>query len=134
MLSNDAPILVVDDDVTLQQSVQKILNDAGYSNVVLASDGSEALGLIETAKKANEVFKIIFLDWDMPKMDGLTFLKICRGDLGLRDVAIIMVTSFTDQKKLILALGSGATTFMTKPISAEAILGKVQQIANWLDA
>ncbi|MDD3371975.1 MAG: hypothetical protein PHE27_09150, partial [Alphaproteobacteria bacterium] len=61
-------------------------------------------------------------------------LKICRGDLALKDVAIIMITAFTDQKSLILALGNGATTFMKKPVSGEAIMNKVEQIANWIDA
>ena len=134
MLSLDAPILLVDDDVVMQQSTQKILADAGYTNIVVANDGMEALDLIKAAIKGDCMFRIIFLDWDMPKMDGITFLKICRGDLGLRDVAIIMVTTFTDQKRLILALGSGATTFMTKPVPPEAILRKVEQISNWIDA
>lgn len=134
MLSLDAPILLVDDDVAMLQSTQKSLNDAGYTNIHVAVDGKEGLEKIHAALKADSMYKIILLDWNMPEMDGLAFLKICRGDLALKDVAIIMVTSFTDQKSLILALGSGATTFMTKPVSGEAILRKVEQIANWIDA
>lgn len=134
MASLDVPILIVDDDIVMKQSAQKALNGAGYVNVDMVGDGKEALGKIETALAEKNMYKIIFLDWNMPEMDGLAFLKICRTELALKDVAIIMITSFTDQKKLILALGCGATTFMTKPISPEAIVRKVDQIANWIDA
>jgi CheY-like chemotaxis protein len=134
MLSMDAPILLVDDDVVAQQFIRKTLNNGGYTNIHIANNGKEALEKIEAVRKTKQMYKIIFLDWNMPEMDGLAFLKVCRNELALKDVAIIMVTSFTDQKSLILALGSGATTFMTKPVSSEAILRKVEQIANWVDA
>jgi CheY-like chemotaxis protein len=134
MLSYGAPILLVDDSPAIQQSVQKTLNGAGYANIHLASDGKEALDKIKAATAADQMYKIIFLDWKMPEMDGLEFLKICRGDLNLKDVAIIMLTSVTDQKSLILAMGSGATSFMTKPVSPEAILKKVEQVGNWIEA
>lgn len=134
MLPVDMPILIVDDDIALKQSAQNALSGAGYKNVHMASNGKEALQKIETALAEKNMYKIIFLDWNMPEMDGLAFLKICRAELVLKDVAIIMITSFTDQKSLILALGSGATTFMTKPISSEAFVRKVDQIANWINA
>jgi two-component system chemotaxis response regulator CheY len=133
MLPLDAPLLLVDDDVVMQRSMEKILSDAGYTNLHIADNGKVALDMIKAAMAADQVYKIIFLDWNMPEMDGLAFLKICRGELALKNVAIIMVTAFTDQKSLILALGSGATTYMTKPVSAESILRKVEQIGNWID-
>ena len=134
MLSLDAPLLLVDDDVAMQRSTEKALNSAGYTNIHVADNGKIALEKIKAAIEAGQMYKIIFLDWNMPEMDGLEFLKICRGELCLKEVAIIMITAFSDQKSLILALGSGATTFMTKPVEAEAILAKVEQIANWIDA
>jgi two-component system, chemotaxis family, chemotaxis protein CheY len=134
MLSPNAPILVVDDDVAMQQTTTKTLNEAGYSNVRIANNGKEALEIIKAVVSTKDMFKIIILDWNMPEMDGLSFLKICRGDLALKDIAIIMVTAFTDQKNLILALGSGATTFMPKPVSPETLLRKIEQIGNWIDA
>jgi two-component system, chemotaxis family, chemotaxis protein CheY len=134
MLSHDAPILLVDDSMAIRQTVQKALNSAGYTNIDVASNGNEALDKIKDAITANQLYKIIFLDWKMPDMDGLAFLKICRSDLNLKDVAIIMLTAVTDQKSLILAMGSGATSFMIKPTSAEAILKKVEQVGNWIEA
>jgi len=134
MLAQDTPILLVDDDVAHQKSLQKILTDGGYKNIHIASGGEEALNKIKAVINTNDMYKIILLDWNMPGMDGLSFLKICRGELGLKDAAIIMVTSFSDQKSLILALGSGATTYMTKPITNDALLRKIEQISNWINA
>lgn len=134
MSRSDFPILIIDDDPTIRQSTREVLSEAGYDNIQEAGDGKEALEMIRAARAKKEMYKIIFLDWNMPQMDGLSFLKVCRGDLALKDVAIIMITSFTDQKSLILALGNGATTFMTKPVSSEAILRKVEQIAKWIDS
>jgi two-component system chemotaxis response regulator CheY len=134
MLPTDVPFLLVDDDVVMQTTTTKVLNNAGYTNIQVANNGKEALDKIKTVVKTKDMFKIILLDWNMPEMDGLSFLKICRADLCIKGVAIIMITSFTDQKSLILALGNGATTFMTKPVSGETLLKKIEQIGNWIDA
>ncbi|MDD3030175.1 MAG: response regulator [Alphaproteobacteria bacterium] len=133
MLSLNAPILVVDDDLSTQTSIEGFLKEAGYSNVHTASNGKNALDKIQEILEQGTMFKIILLDWDMPEMDGLTFLKACRGDLGLKDVTIIMISAFTNQKNLILALGCGADTFIPKPISGEALLRKIEQMAHWID-
>ncbi len=133
MLSSDSAMLVVDDDFSAQQNIQEILNDAGYKHVHVANDGKQGIEKVRAAEASGGMYKIVFLDWDMPEMDGLTFLKICRGEYGLKDVAIIMVTNYTDQKSLMLALGCGATTFMKKPISTEALLHKIEHISNWID-
>ncbi|MFA5041238.1 MAG: response regulator [Bdellovibrionales bacterium] len=134
MLSSDTPLLLVDDDVAMRDSTVKLLSEAGYKNIHVANNGKEALEKIKAVVKTDNMYKIIMLDWNMPEMDGLSFLKVCRGDLALKDVAIIMMTSNTDQKSLILALGSGATTFLPKPVSAETLLRKVEQIGNWINA
>lgn len=134
MLSLDAPILLVDDSLAMQRSVLNTLGGAGYTNIHLASNGKDALAIIQEAIAAGKMFKIIFLDWMMPEMDGLALLKICRNDLNLKDVIIIMMTAVSDQKSLILAMGSGASSFLTKPIADETILKKIEQVGNWLDA
>ncbi len=134
MLSMNARILLVDDSIAMRQTVCNALHAAGYTNVDIAGDGKEATTKIKDAITNQDMYKIIFLDWNMPEMDGLSFLKLCRGELGLKDVAIIMLTAVADQKSLVEALGAGATSYMTKPVPVEAILRKVEQVGAWIDA
>ena len=132
MLQKDSPILLVDDSMAMRQTVKNILSLNGYTNVHVASNGKEALAKIKSAFENSQMYKVIFLDWNMPEMDGMEFLKICRGDLDLKEVAIIMLTAVSDQKSVITALGSGATSYITKPVSAETVLKKIEQISGWL--
>ncbi len=69
----------------------------------------------------------------MPEMDGLTFTKICRNDLDLHDLALIMLTAVSDQKSILTALRSGASFYITKPVSAEAVLKKLEQVGEWYE-
>jgi two-component system chemotaxis response regulator CheY len=134
MMQKESPILLVDDSMAMRHTVKNILTSAGYTNIQVASDGKEALAKIKEATDHNQMFKVIFLDWNMPEMDGLEFLKICRGELAIKDTAIIMLTAVSDQKSVVLALGSGATSYITKPVSAETIIKKIEQIGNWFAA
>jgi two-component system chemotaxis response regulator CheY len=133
MMPKDSSILLVDDSMAMRQTVKSVLASSGYVNVHLASNGKEALAKIRGALDSRQMYKVIFLDWNMPEMDGLEFLKICRNDMELDDVAIIMLTAVSDQKSVVTALGAGATSYITKPVSAETIIKKLEQIGNWID-
>jgi two-component system chemotaxis response regulator CheY len=133
MLQKDVPILLVDDSMAMRQTVKNVLMTEGFSNVHVASNGKEALAKVKRSIEENLLYKIIFLDWNMPEMDGLEFLKTCRTDMGLKDIAIIMLTAVSDQKSVVQALGIGATSYITKPVSAETILKKLEQIGGWLE-
>jgi len=132
-MQKDSPILLVDDSMAMRQTVKNALISLGHLNVQVASNGKEALAKIRSAIEAQQMYEIIFLDWNMPEMDGLAFLKVCRGDLGLKDVAIIMLTAVSDQKSVVTALSSGATSYITKPVSVETISKKIEQVSTWMN-
>ncbi|MDR3450684.1 MAG: response regulator [Alphaproteobacteria bacterium] len=134
MLHKDSPILLVDDSVTMREMVKDVLVSDGYTNIQSAQDGKDALVKLKRALTMGEMYKVIFLDWNMPEMDGLSFLKICRGDLGLKDVAIVMLTAVSDQKNVVKALSNGATSYITKPVSAATLLKKLKQVSDWFMA
>lgn len=133
MISSDSSILLVDDSLAMRQTVKNILNAAGYRNIHIASDGKEALGRINTAAQHGEMFRVIFLDWNMPEMDGLEFLKACRADPRTKNVAIVMLTAVSDQKSVVTAMNSGATSYITKPVSSDTLLKKLGQVSVWLE-
>ncbi len=134
MLSKETPILLVDDSMAIRQIVKNVLVSAGYTNIQSAADGREALAKIKGNMENGTMYKVIFLDWNMPEMDGLEFLKICRSDLHLNDVAIVMLTAVSDQKSVVTALSNGATAYITKPVSSETVLKRLDQIGQWFES
>ena len=132
-MEKDAPILLVDDSMAMRHTIKSALTSLGYMNTHLASNGKEALMKIRDALEANQMYQLIFLDWNMPEMDGLTLLKICREELSLKDVAIIMLTAVSDQKSIVTALNRGANSYITKPVSVDTISKKIEQVSAWID-
>src|SRR6516162_11315749 len=107
-MEKDVPILLADDSMAMRQTIKSVLVGLGYSNIQAASNGVEALNKIRASVRVEQPFKMIFLDWNMPEMDGFHVLQVCRGDLGLHDTAIIMLTAFSDKKSIVKAMNAGA--------------------------
>lgn len=129
-MSATFPILVVDDSMPMRLTIQNMLTTAGYREIDLASNGKIAWQRVTDAVRDGKCrYKVIFLDWNMPEMDGITFLRLCRADPILSDVAIIMLTAISDKKSVIEALNSGATSYIIKPASADTVLKKLNQVA-----
>ena len=114
-------VLVVDDDVGLQETLEAVLGLGGYE-VELASDGAEALEKLSAQRPA-----VILLDWAMPAMDGPTFAAALR-ERGLHPgipILILTADGHASQK----AAQVGAEGYMTKPFEMQALLGEVARLA-----
>ncbi len=115
----DKVILVVDDSSTVRKFVAASLNMKGF-RVVTAGDGIEALECMPAEK-----FDLIILDLNMPDMDGFEFMRTLRETPAYREIPIIILSSMTDLKNKDLAMEMGATAFLEKPLSVEAIQREV---------
>lgn len=127
-MENDSPILVIDDSGAVRQTVKNTLISMGYPNVHTASNGLEALEKCRSHK-----YSVVFLDWTMPEMDGLQFLKVYRKELKIQDSAVVMITARSDKQDILTAVEAGATAYVAKPVSIETIKKKMKQAAEWLD-
>jgi two-component system chemotaxis response regulator CheY len=129
----DLSVLIVDDSVIVRQTVTNFLADLGYSNVQTANNGAEALKLAKDKLASGaDPFDVIFLDRNMPEMDGMTFIKTYRNELNLIETAIIMLTAYSDQNSIIEALEAGAASYIIKPVSTETIKKKMEVATEWL--
>ena len=126
-MQNNDGILVVDDSSIMRQTVKNALVAAGYTNVVVASNGVDAM-----EKCRAQTFKVIFLDWNMPEMDGISFLKAYRNDWSAQKTAIIMVTAVSNKADVLTALENGVTDYITKPVSPDTIVKKMKMVKEWL--
>ena len=113
-------ILVVDDSRIMRNIVKNTFAELKIPCEYLeAADGKTAFQLLETNK-----VNLVFLDWNMPEMDGLDFLKKARSMPDYKDLPIIMVTSEAARYNLVEALHCGATDYIVKPVDEKAF-GKI---------
>lgn len=113
--------LVIDDSRTMRRIISKILTDLGYQ-VLEAGDGQEALGVLEN----NSGVDLCCIDWNMPVMDGLTFVKKTREVDAWRDITLMMVTTESEHSQIVRALAAGAHEYVIKPFTPEAIAQKLE--------
>jgi two-component system chemotaxis response regulator CheY len=112
--------LVVDDSRAMRSILTRLLNGLGF-DVTQAGDGSEALSVLESGGRPD----VILVDWNMPVMDGLTFIKEVRAREELRDISLMMVTTESEQGQIVRALAAGAHEYVIKPFTDEVIAEKL---------
>ena len=111
-------VLVVDDSAVMRKIVIKALTEGGHTDVVEAGDGKDALSKIGDVD-------FILTDWNMPVMDGLTFVKEVR---KTKTTPIVMVTTEGGQKEVLEALKSGVNDYIVKPFTPAVLLGKLESV------
>ena len=117
-------VLVVDDSRIMRTIVKSYFSDLKIPcHYIEAVDGSEALEQLQK----NQV-NLIFLDWNMPKISGIDFLKHVRSIDKFKDLPIIMVTSEAAKYNVIEALKQGATDYIIKPINGKLFAEKMSKI------
>ncbi len=114
--------MVVDDSKIVRKVTQRILEALGYS-VVEAEDGKIAIDVFQQHNPS-----LIMLDWHMPVMNGLEFLKALRAMPGGTAPIVIFCTTETDIKNIQEAIVSGANEYVMKPFDEEIIKGKLAQL------
>ena len=113
--------LVVDDSRAMRRIVATILTSAGFE-VLQAGDGRAALDVLEEQPSPPE---LACVDWNMPVMDGLTFVTEVRKRREWRGVTLMMVTTESEQDRIVRALAAGAHEYLTKPFQPEDLLQKL---------
>jgi len=113
--------MVVDDSKAVRMILSRILRGVGYE-VCEAADGSEALARLS----AGECVSLILVDWNMPKVDGLAFVRCLRSDPLNAAVKVMMVTTETEVGQMVTALEAGANEYVMKPFTADIISDKLR--------
>ena len=117
-------IMIVDDSRIMRNTVKGVFTGiAANCKFVEAKDGEEALEMLEA-----ETIHLILLDWNMPKLSGIDFLKQVRAMEKYKDLPIIMVTSEAAKFNVIEALKNGAADYITKPINLELFKSKLAKL------
>lgn len=123
MFDSKMKILVVDDFPTMRRIVKNILKQLGFENIEEAEDGAQAYSKLKSGG-----FGFVISDWNMPNMDGLSFLKAVRSDPELKNTPFLMVTAEAEKNKVIEAIKSGVSNYIVKPFTAEILKEKMDRI------
>ncbi|MDP8205549.1 MAG: response regulator [Candidatus Electryonea clarkiae] len=116
-------ILLIDNDSVSRENVGSIL-DVISAEVLFADDGKTGLDILATVEGKID---LILLEWLLPGMNGLEFLKTIKNDDRYKDIPVIMLTAVSDKERMIQAVRSGACQYIRKPFTNEELLTKIIQ-------
>jgi two-component system chemotaxis response regulator CheY len=113
--------LVIDDSRAIRMLLRNTLRELGL-DVVEAGNGREAL---EQMERAGDV-ELVLVDWNMPEMNGLDFVRAVRARRAYDGARIMMVTTETEITQVALALDAGANEYLMKPFTKDVLVAKLR--------
>ena len=124
-MQNSKPILLVEDDDVDQIAMERAFKKLKITNqLVNTANGEEALEYLKT--ESNKKPCIILLDLNMPKMNGIEFLKILKADEALKKIPVVVMTTSRAEQDIVESFRLGAAGYIVKSIdykkSAETIM------------
>ncbi len=119
-----APVLVIDDSPSVRQLTRMMLERAGY-NVIEATDGEDAYEKLD-----GRPLGMILCDLAMPRMDGLSFLRLLRHHPRYRSTPLVVLSTETRQEQRTAARVAGAQAFIPKPVRPADLVDTVQRLCH----
>ena len=113
--------LIIDDSKTMRSILRRIVTELGFDTSE-AGNGQEALDQLEAGLAPD----ICLIDWNMPLMDGYTFVTRVRNDDRWKNVTLMMVTTESEHGQIVRALAAGAHEYVIKPFTPDAIIEKME--------
>jgi len=122
-MSQQRAVLIVDDDPFIRKLIRTTLEGVSAYELHEARDGEEA---VQTARREGP--RLVFLDIDMPRLDGIEACRQMRGVPAMRGAKIVMLTASADDGARSRSADAGADFFLTKPFSPLDLLRLVDEL------
>ena len=113
-------ILLIDDSKTMRNIQKSVLKQLGYTEIEEACDGQDALSKIGSFNP-----ELCLVDWNMPNMDGLTFVKKFRETD--KSTPLIMVTTEAEKARVIEAIKAGVNNYVVKPFTPDSLSQRITE-------
>jgi len=138
--SKTAVILLVEDDPDYQRLTQRALKTGGIPNeLFVVDDGEQALDYLyrrgEFADpKLSPRPDLILLDLNLPKLDGRAVLKTIKQDPELRRIAVVIVSTSSDERDVLLTYDLGVNSYVKKPLHMDGFVKAIEDLRYyWFD-
>ncbi|WP_207461874.1 SpoIIE family protein phosphatase [Azospirillum sp. SYSU D00513] len=113
-------LLVVEDDAFSQELIALYLRKAGFTDIVAATDGRQALDLAKASS-----FDLILLDLNLPRISGVDVLRRLTKEGHVADTPVVVISSLTNMEETVLCLDLGAEDYLPKPFNVRLLEGRV---------
>ena len=114
-------VMIVDDSVTMRHLLQSVVATL-QAETVEATDGRQALKILADQWP----FDVALVDWDMPVMNGIEFVKSVRADSRFNGLKIMMVTADNSMEGVGKAINCGADDYLMKPLTGQMVIDKLR--------
>ena len=115
-------VLIVDDEAPIREMIKLALELEGFT-CLQAQSASEALPIIVDQRP-----DLVVLDWMMPDVSGLDFLRRLKRDDNTREIPVIMLTAKTEENSVVNGLDAGADDYISKPFRPRELISRIQAI------
>jgi two-component system chemotaxis response regulator CheY len=116
--------LVIDDSATMRRIVVNSLQRIGFTDVVEAGDGVEALKAFDAS------VGFVITDWNMPNMSGIDFVRALRARPDGASVPVLMVTTRSVKEDIVAAIEAGVSNYIVKPFTPQVLKEKIDQLSG----
>ncbi len=113
-------IMLVDDSRTMRNIQKSVLAQLGHTEIEEACDGQDALSKVGAFEP-----DLLLVDWNMPNMDGITFVRTYRQKE--KTTPIIMVTTETEKSRVIDAIKAGVNNYVVKPFTPDLLAQRINE-------
>ena len=120
-------VMIVDDQQSMRGICKYILTQLGFTNIIEAKSGRDALGKLEKG-----TVDLIISDWNMEDIDGLTLLRVIRKHPKTQTMPFIMATGRSDKEQVKEAISFGVNNYIIKPFDANTMKKRIEAVIGVL--
>lgn len=128
-MTNNLKILLIEDDMIEVMKLNRTISSLKLDHTIIeANNGEDALKILS---KKDNLPHIILLDLNMPKVNGIEFLKILKNDAQLKYIPTIVLTTSNNKKDLKSCFEIGIAGYVLKPLKYDDYMAKIERILNY---
>jgi CheY-like chemotaxis protein len=128
-MNNVLKIMLIEDDMIEIMKLKRVISTLKLNHTIIeANNGEEALNLLS---KKDNLPEIIFLDLNMPKLNGIEFLNILKNHQVLKYIPVIILTTSNNHRDVLECYKTGIAGYILKPLRYEDYLAKIEKVLSY---